>query len=49
VTYTIEVTSDGMTFIPFFMKISKGVQEILRFCLRNLRGCKFGITDGRDL
>jgi hypothetical protein len=35
--------------IPSFTKIDKGVQAILRFCLRNLRGCNVGITDGRDL
>jgi hypothetical protein len=34
---------------PSFMKIANGVQEILKFCLRNLRGCNVGITDGRDL
>jgi hypothetical protein len=31
------------------MKIGAGVQVILRFYLRNLRGCDVGITDGRDL
>jgi hypothetical protein len=35
--------------LPSFMKIFGGVQAILRFCLRNLRGCEVGITDGRDL
>jgi hypothetical protein len=30
------------------MKIYAGVQAILRFCLRNLRGYNVGITDGRD-
>jgi hypothetical protein len=29
------------------MKIGTGVQAILRFCLRNLRGFNVGITDGR--
>jgi hypothetical protein len=32
-----------------FMMIGTGVQAILRFFLRNLRGCNVGITDGRDL
>jgi hypothetical protein len=32
-----------------FTKIGTGVQAILRCCLRNLRGCNVGITDGRDL
>jgi hypothetical protein len=26
------------------MKIGAGVQAVLRFCLRNLRGCNVGIT-----
>jgi hypothetical protein len=38
-----------MIYIPSFMKISTGVQAILRFSHRNLRGCNVGITDGRDL
>jgi hypothetical protein len=32
-----------------FMKIAIGVQAILRFCLRNLRGFNVVITDGRNL
>jgi hypothetical protein len=42
--YAVEITS-----LPSFMKIGTGVQAILRFCLRNLRGCDVGITDRRDL
>jgi hypothetical protein len=38
-----------MMYIPIFMNIGTGVQEILRFFLRNLRGCNVGITNGRDL
>jgi hypothetical protein len=38
-----------MTYIPSLMKIDAGVQAILRFSLRNLRGCNVGITDGKDL
>jgi hypothetical protein len=38
-----------MIYIPCFMKIGAGVQAILRFGLRNMRGCNIGITDGRDL
>jgi hypothetical protein len=30
------------------MNIDTGVKVILRFCLRNMRGCDVGITDGRD-
>jgi hypothetical protein len=35
-------------YVPSFMKIGTGVQAILWFCLRNLRGYNVGITDGRD-
>jgi hypothetical protein len=31
------------------MKIALGVQAILRFCQKNVRGCDVGITGGRDL
>jgi hypothetical protein len=34
---------------PSFMKIGIGVQIILRFELKNLRGSNVGITNGRDL
>jgi hypothetical protein len=27
------------------MKIGTDIQEILRFCLRNLKGCNVGVTD----
>jgi hypothetical protein len=47
--YAIEMASCGTTHIPSFMMIGTGVQEILRFCLRNLRGSDVGITEGRDL
>jgi hypothetical protein len=43
------MASGGMIYLPSFMKIGIGVQGILRFCLRNLRGCDVGITEGRDL
>jgi hypothetical protein len=35
-------------YIPGFMNIGRGVQAILRFCLRNFRGCNTGNTDVRD-
>jgi hypothetical protein len=35
----------GMIRIPSFMKFHTDVQAIIRFCLRNLRGCNVGITD----
>jgi hypothetical protein len=31
------------------MKTSTGIQAILMFFLRNVRGCNVDITDGRDL
>jgi hypothetical protein len=36
-------------YVPSLMTIDTGVQAIFRFCLKNLRGCNVGITDGRDL
>jgi hypothetical protein len=47
--YTTEMASDGMIYIPSFMKIGTGVEAILRFCLTSLNGCNVGITYGRDL
>jgi hypothetical protein len=49
--YAVEMASCGMiyTYLPSFMKIGTRIQVILRFCLRNLRGCNVGISDGRDL
>jgi hypothetical protein len=35
--YAAEMPSCGMICIPSFMKISTGLQAILRFWLRNLR------------
>jgi uncharacterized protein YraI len=47
--YAIERASCGMMYVPSFMKIAAGVQAILRFCVRNLKGCNVSITNGRDL
>jgi hypothetical protein len=47
--YAIEMTSCDMMYLPSFVKIGPGVQTILRFCLRNLRGCNIGTTDETDL
>jgi hypothetical protein len=47
--YASQMASCGTMYVPSFMKIGTGVQAILKFCLRNLRGCNVGITDGRDL
>jgi hypothetical protein len=33
-------------YLPVFIKIGAGVEAVLRFCLRNVRGCNGGITDG---
>jgi hypothetical protein len=46
---TVEKGSGGIIYIPSFMKIGPGVQAILRFSLRNLRGNNDGIADGMDL
>jgi hypothetical protein len=47
--YAIEMGSDGMIYVPYFMKTRTGVQAVLKFCLRNLRGCNVVITDGKNL
>jgi hypothetical protein len=44
--YEIEMASCDMIYMLSFMKFDRGVQAILRFCLRNLRVCNVGITDG---
>jgi hypothetical protein len=36
-------------YISSFMKTGIGVQAILKFCLRNLRGRNVDITDGKEL
>jgi hypothetical protein len=47
--YAVEMASCCIIHVPSFMKTGTCVQAILRFCLRNLRGCNVGITDRRDL
>jgi hypothetical protein len=46
--YAVEKVSGDMiyTYIQISMKIGTGVQAILRFRLRNMKGCNVGITDG---
>jgi hypothetical protein len=44
--YAVEMASRGMINMPSFIKNGIGVQVILRLCLRNLRGCNVGITEG---
>jgi hypothetical protein len=38
-----------MIYVSSFMKISRGVEGIFRFCLSILRGCNVGISDDKDL
>jgi hypothetical protein len=47
--YVFQMASCVMMYIQSFMMIGTGIQAILRFCLRNLKDCNVGITDGRDL
>jgi hypothetical protein len=47
--YIAEMASGGMLYTPCLMTIGSGIQVILRFCLRNMRGYNVGITDGRDV
>jgi hypothetical protein len=47
--YADEMASCDMIYLPSFMKIATGVHAILRFCLRNLKGCNVSTTDGMDL
>jgi hypothetical protein len=48
--YVVEMASCSMISIPSFMKTGgTRVQEILRFSVRNFRGCNVGITDGSGL
>jgi hypothetical protein len=45
--YAVGMASCGIIYVPTLMGIGTGIQAILRICLRNLRGCNVGITDGR--
>jgi hypothetical protein len=50
--YAFETTSNGMIYVvymPTFMIIGKGIQAILRFCLRIFRNFNVGTIDGRDI
>jgi hypothetical protein len=51
--YAIEMPSGGTIYTTVhtsFMKTTgTEVQAILRYCLRNARGCNVGIIDDRDL
>jgi hypothetical protein len=39
------MASCGMIHVPIFMKISRGVQAKLKFCLRNLKVYNVAIND----
>jgi hypothetical protein len=47
--YAVEMVSCGIIYIAGSMTIGTGVQQILMFLLRNLKGRNIGITDGRVL
>jgi hypothetical protein len=47
--YTVQMGSNGMTYITSFMEIGTGVQAVLRSYPSNLKGCNAGNTDRRDL
>jgi hypothetical protein len=47
--YSFEMVSCGMIDTQSFMKMGTGIEAILKFYFRNLRGFNVGITDGRSL
>jgi hypothetical protein len=42
--YTVDMTSDDMTYIPSLMKTAFGIQVMLRLLPDNLRGCSVSAT-----
>jgi hypothetical protein len=46
--YAVEMASCDMINLLSFIEIATGVQAILRFCLRNMKGCNVGNAHGRD-
>jgi hypothetical protein len=47
---TVEMASNAMIYEQSFMKIVTGLEGILSFCLRNLKGCRnTGFTGGSNL
>jgi hypothetical protein len=42
--YAVDIAFCGMIYLISFMKVGA-----VLFCLRNLKGCNVGITDGKDL
>jgi hypothetical protein len=49
VIYVVELATYGKIYLPSFMKVSRGVQAILRFRFSNFKDFNIGITDERDL
>jgi hypothetical protein len=47
--YPVKMASYIMIYVPSFMKPGTDIQVILKFCLRNLKGCNVNIIDWRDL
>jgi hypothetical protein len=45
----VDMGSGGTIYMQSFIKIGKGVQGILRFCLSNFKDSNTGIADGKDL
>jgi hypothetical protein len=45
--YTDDMASDGTIYVVSFTKIVSGIQVILPLLFQNLRGCSFGITNGK--
>jgi hypothetical protein len=41
--HVVDMALCGIIYIPSFMMISRGVQEISRVCSRNLKRCNIGI------
>jgi hypothetical protein len=41
--YAVEMASCDMIYLINFMNVGTGIRAVLRFSLRNLRGCNVGI------
>jgi hypothetical protein len=46
---TVEMVSGGMIYVSSFMEIGTHVEEILMFCLTDVKSCNVGTTDRREL
>jgi hypothetical protein len=46
--YSGEMVLNGIIYKLNIMKIGTGVEGILRSCLKYLKGCNIGTTDGND-